>query len=392
MSKSSKSLKLVPFAIGFRPFFLLGALFAVVSLLIWLHAYIRPANFTTFYGSMGWHAHEMIFGYTMAIIAGFLLTAVANWTERPTITGWPLALLALIWLLGRIFPFFPNSIPAGLISFVDLIFLPCLTIAIAIPIIQSRNKRNYFIPILVFLCGVANLLMHLELLEILENVYRGAMYFGIFQITVIILIVGGRVTPFFSSRVIPGYQARQKEWFDRTSEVSLFLFSFVVGFYPYHHITGILSILAALLVLVRYVGYYHNGVWKIPLLWVLHVSWLWLILGLVLHGLSILQWVGAHIALHALTVGTIGTMTLGMISRVALGHSGRPLQPTKLTVVSFWTIHFSALARIFGPMTLPEYYPIWIQISGGLWVVSFLIYLVGYTTILLTPRPDGKPG
>ena len=195
---------LVVFNLGFRPFFLLSGVFAVILMALWIPAFTAGRALSTYYGQIGWHSHEMIFGYVAGVIAGFLLTAVRNWTGRATATGGSLAALLTLWLLGRILPFFAATIPAWLISVVDLAFLPALTVSIAMPLMRQGEKRNLlFLPLMLgFFAG--NLLVHLELLGLVPGVARHGVFLGLYLIILLIVIMGGRVIPFFTEAGFAG--------------------------------------------------------------------------------------------------------------------------------------------------------------------------------------------
>jgi len=377
------------FDFGFRPFFFMAGLFSLLLVLNWILFYNGyPVNgLFIYYGSYQWHGHEMIFGYTIAVIAGFLLTAVRNWTGLETAKGYGLFALALLWMLGRVLPLFP--VPSLLVAVVDLIFLPCLALVIGIPIAKSKNYRNlFFIPIFIVFI-LANITVHLEALGMIETGGRTALRVSFALVIVIITIIGGRVIPFFSGSAIEGYIPRASKLNEKVSVLSAILFGLCYSFYPEATMTlTIVASLAAVSNLVRLITWYDKRIWNDPLLWVLHVSYAWMIIGYVLFALGdAISFVGQP-ALHGLTIGTIGGITLGMMVRVSLGHTGRPLIASRMIVIAFLAINCSALVRVFLPSLFPEFYIETISLSGAFWVLAFSLFLIQCAPMLFSPRVD----
>ncbi|WP_428610392.1 NnrS family protein [Sedimenticola sp.] len=378
-------------ALGFRPFFLSAALSALILMLIWLGAWSGAYPLPTYYGTIGWHSHEMLFGYTFAIIAGFLLTAVRNWTGITPPTGTPLGLLFLLWLAGRVAPFLSDIIPAGLIAAIDLAFIPAVALAIQPALWKGQQKVNrIFVPLLLVM-AVANLYVHLQALGVTDSAIRGTdamLYLVAFLIT----LLGGRVIPFFTEAVIPGHHSKRNSQVELATVISLGGLITVQFIYPTAWLSGALAFVVAVTQITRVVGWYSRKIWQIPILWVLFSGMSWLIIGFTLTGLAYLGYTGFNLAKHAITVGGIGALTYGMMARVALGHTGREIQSHPLINGCFVLLNIAALCRVFGPMLLPQQYTLWIHISGGLWVVSFLLFSALYIPILTKPRIDGKAG
>ncbi|RRJ83394.1 NnrS family protein [Aestuariirhabdus litorea] len=377
------------FELGFRPFFLLAGWLGVVLVAIWGAVYANLLSLNTYYGLIGWHSHEMLFGYTPAVIGGFLLTAVRNWTGVSTIRGPLLAGLALVWLAARILPLVPAA-PHWLIAAVDLAFLPCLIIALVPPLMQGKAKNWMFVVILAVMAS-ANALVHAERLGI-SGLPNGA-YLMSHLIMLIIVIMGGRVIPFFTEAGVRPVQIQlqRREWVDRLSIALVIALAIAQTLAPYSPLTPLLAGLAALAHGVRLIGWYHPLIWQYPLLWILHLSYLWLVLGLALIPLASLGLVSPFVALHAFTTGAIGGITLGMMARVALGHSGRPLVTSRWITLAFVAIQLCALVRVFGPLVWPGSPPL-ISLSALLWVIAFGLFSLIYTPILIRPRIDGRPG
>jgi uncharacterized protein involved in response to NO len=379
-------------ALGFRPFFLLAGIFAVFSVGVWAPSFARGLELSTYYGSIGWHSHEMVFGYSAAVVAGFLLTAVRNWTERPTVTGAPLGGLALLWMLGRLLPFFPDAVPGWAIALVELAFLPALAVAIALPLVRSGNKRNLIFLPLLLVYFLANLLVHLDIVGGTETLARRGTFLGVNVIVLLIVIMGGRVIPFFTERALPATGVRRRPWIEGLAPVTAVAFLFVELIAPDSLAAGLIAAAALVVNAIRLAGWYQHPLWRIPLLWVLHLGYGWVVVGYGLKAAGALALVGPQFTVHAFTVGGIGVLTLGMMARVALGHTGRPLQASAAVTVAFVLVNLAAFVRGVLPALFPQALLDLVALSGPLWATAFLIYTVAYARILTGPRVDGKWG
>jgi uncharacterized protein involved in response to NO len=380
----------VLFALGFRPFFLFAGFLAIFLMGIWIWVFVGGFAFHTYYGQIGWHSHEMIFGYSAAVIAGFLLTAVRNWTEKPTPTGWLLAGIAALWLLGRILPYFSDIFPNWAIAFVDLAFLPAVIVGIGVPLVRSAGRRNLvFLPLLAAFWA-ANFLVHAELLGLASQGARKGIFLGLNLVVLLIVIMGGRVIPFFTERALP--DAVMKRWplIEWLSLLSVILFLVTEFFHSDSLLSASLAALAACANGVRLAGWYTPRYWRVPLLWVLHLGYGWIVLGFVLKAGAALGAVPPQFTIHAFTVGGIGVLTLGMMARVALGHTARPLNIGPAMTVAFGLVNIAALARGLLPIVRPQWFSQLIITSGVLWIAAFLIFVVIYTPILTQPRFDGR--
>ncbi|MCW8902823.1 NnrS family protein [Sedimenticola sp.] len=378
-------------ALGFRPFFMSAALSALILMLIWLGAWSGAYPLPAYYGGIGWHSHEMLFGYAVAIIAGFLLTAVRNWTGVTPPTGTPLGLLFLLWLAGRVAPFLSGVIPPALIAIIDLAFLPAVALAIMPALWKGEQKVNrVFVPLLLVM-AVANLYVHLQSLGLTNTAIRGAdamLYLVAFLIT----LLGGRVIPFFTEAVIPGHSSKRNSRVELATVISLGGLIAVQFVYPNALLSSILAFAVAVTQILRVTGWYNRQIWQIPILWVLFTGMFWLVIGFTMTGLAYLGFTGLNLAKHAITVGGIGVLTYGMMARVALGHTGREIQSNPLINGCFILLNLAALFRVFGPVLLPGQYTMWVHLSGGIWIISFLLFAVIYVPMLTQPRVDGKPG
>ena len=383
--------RLALFELGFRPFFALAGIAAVVQLLLWLTMlqFHWPAS-AGYYPTLGWHVHEMLFGYAVAVVAGFLLTAVRNWTGRPTPVRWPLAALALLWLAGRLLPWCDTLLPHWLIALTDLAFLPLLATVIAIPLLQDRKPHNLVFPPLLLLMAAANLLIHGERLADWPGSSLIGQRLMVDLLVLLLVIFGGRVIPLFSRNALPGMQPVHREWVERGALWSSWLFALL---HPLPLPSALLATLAgsaALLHGMRLAGWHDRRIWRQPMLWVLHLGYGAISIGYLLSAVSLLGGLSSSAASHTLTVGAIGLLTLGMMSRVALGHSGRLIAAAPLTRVAFMLLASAALLRVIVAACGLD--SRWLLLSGLLWSSAFAAFVVVYLPILLRPRIDGRPG
>ncbi len=380
-------------ATGFRPFFLGGALLAALSIVAWLAIFLEGISVGGPISPIDWHAHEMVFGFTPAIIAGFLLTAVPKWTRVPTPTGKMLAALFSLWVLGRVAMALAEFLPYAAVAAADLLFLPALAIAIAIPIGRAMTPRNLgFIPLL-FGLAIANALFHLDYLGVIDGWAATSLDAALGIIIVIIAIVGGRVIPFFTANAtgMPAISRRRPMDFVALGLTVAWLIAFIIDVTATW--TAGLAMAAGAANLARMKGWGITRSLSIPLLWVLHAGYAFVGIGLVAFGLSHFDITGTRsIAIHALTTGAIGVLCLGMMARVALGHTGRKLKAHKFTTIAFALIVAAAIVRVFLPWAFAGAYAESLVVSGTLWTVAWALFLFVYTPILLRPRADGKPG
>lgn len=383
---------LVVFNLGFRPFFLLSGAFAIILIALWIPVFTGGRALSTYYGQIGWHSHEMIFGYTVGVIAGFLLTSVRNWTGRSTATGGFLATLVTLWLLGRILPFFAATMPAWSISVVDLAFLPALTASIGVPLVRHGEKRNLlFLPLILGLF-FANLLVHLELLGVVPGVAYHGIFLGLYLIILLIVIMGGRVVPFFTERALPGVVIKRRPLLEWLAPLTVIAYLLAELLFPNSEVAGALAGLAAIINGIRVVSWYSHRYWQAPLLWVLHLGYGWIVVGFLLKAAASLGLVAAQFTIHAFTVGGIGVLTIGMMARVSLGHTARPLKVTSSIAVAFALLNIAAVLRGLLPSIFPLWFSQLVILSGMLWIAAFLIFVIVYAPILTQPRIDGQPG
>lgn len=378
---------------GFRPFFLLAAADAVLAMLIWLLALFGQIDLGTYFGGMYWHAHEMIFGFAVAVIAGFLLTAVANWTGRETAVGAPLACLALLWTAGRAAVFAAAHLPPPLTAVIDLAFLPALAAVCASPILRTTNRRNYQFVAMLGALFLANLGMHLGALGVAPFwVRRGAMV-AVDLVILMIIVMTARIVPMFTRNATRLNGIRSLPQLDRAAAMGAASLALLDAIGAPERIVATVAFVVGIVVAARSVPWGTRYTLPHPLLWVLHAGHAFVALGLVLRGLALfMPALGPSVALHALTAGGIGVLTLGMMTRVSLGHTGRTLEVRRSMTVSFALIVSAALIRVLGPLFGAAAYLPAMTLAAALFAVAFAIYLLVYLPILVSPRVDGRPG
>lgn len=385
--------------LGFRPFFFAASLFAVIGTVLWTGLYsFQWSGLPVSYPAMTWHAHEMIFAYALAVIAGFLLTAVKNWTGLTTVQGYGLAVLASVWLLARCLPF--TGLPLFWTALADLAFLVGLLLAVARPIVLAKQWTQAGILAKIGFLTLANSMFYLGLLGYWPLGAMLGLYLSFYLVLALILTMGRRVFPFFIEKGLGvPFVARNHVWVDRLSLV-LFL-AFVVldlvamstGNSLFMALVAGLALIQALLHSLRLQGWYHPLIWHKPLLWVLYLAYAWLVIGFLLKFLSLIMGISPWLAVHAFAYGGIGMMTLGMMTRVSLGHTGRDVtNPPAILVVLFALLALGALIRVFLVWWLPAAQAVWVLAAQFLWIATFAGLVWVYAPMWLQPRVDGRPG
>lgn len=377
------------FNLAFRPFFLFGALFAFLLVGHWIGTY--QGNWQPAYYQLGlfWHAHEMLFGFTLAIIGGFLMTAVRTWTQVQTPFGWTLAAITLLWLSARLLPFIPSA-PGELIAVLDLAFTPAVALGIGIPILRSHNYRN--LVFLIALSGffIANLLVHLQLLGFSEDTLFTGLYLALYLTILVITVLGGRVIPFFTEKGIGNVSCQRYGWLEKIL-IPVTVFWLISQLFLPNSVALISNLVMAAIHGIRVCGWRQRTLIKHPLLWILHIGYGSLALGCLLMAAANAGWLNSSLAIHTFTLGAIGCLTLGMMARVSLGHTGRVLKVHWSLSIAFALMVIATLIRISVGL-LPLSYHQHIVFSGVLWSLAWLIFVLRYTPILIKPRVDGLWG
>jgi uncharacterized protein involved in response to NO len=378
---------------GFRPFFLLAGVFATAMLPLWLLALAGSFDPGGYLGAVYWHAHEMVFGYAVAVLAGFLLTAVGNWTQRETAVGLPLAGLCALWALGRVAMLTASWLPRGLAAALDLAFLPALAVTLARPILATKNRRNFVMVAVLVALWALDLSVHFDALGVLPGWRRRGSLLGIDLVALVMLIIAGRVFPMFTRNATRVETIRTVPALEVATVGSMLAFVALDIVWPDATVTALAAIVTALVAAARTLHWGARHTRANPMLWILHLGYAWIPLGLALRGIAhFTALIPAPVATHALTVGALGALTLGMMTRVSLGHSGRPIEASRTTTWSFALITLAALVRVFVPLVHAPWYRPSLFLAGSLWSLAFALFTLGYAPVLTTPRADGKPG
>ncbi len=371
---------------AFRPFFLLNGVFAVIVMGIWLMAVHGPLSITA--SMMLWHGHEMLVGFAMAVVAGFVLTAVATWTGRPPLAGGRLGLLVVAWLLGRLTMMFAFRFPVGFNAAMDLLFPILLCLFVAQEVIGSGNRRNYPIVVITALFAAFDVTYHLGVAGLLPGADRLAVYMLLHLLLLLITVIGGRIVPNFTANWLKARGGTRLPKSYRAIEVTVIVLTVVtslsITFDPYSLVTGWLAAAAALTHALRLFFWRGLSTWSDPLMFVLHAAYAWLPIGYALTALAIFGlWFTPPAALHALAMGGIGGMILAMTTRVALGHTGRKLHAARLTVIAYWLFNIAVIVRMLGYFSNSYMFSIDLAATG--WIVSFMLFLWVYWPILTRP-------
>ena len=381
--------------LGFRPFFLLAGVSSIILMGLWAGLYhgagVAPAR--PWVGPL-WHAHEMIYGYGLAAVAGFLLTATRNWTSIQTLNGTPLLLLALLWLLARLLPFVPHPAAPYAMAALDLLFNVLLCFALFVPLYKTRQWKQMAVWTKVVILALGNGLFYLGLLGVLEPGMRWGLYSGLYMLISLILLMGRRVIPFFIERGAGVDVAIvNRRWADISAIVVVIAFYFIEVFSPWRDVAALLALVLAVLHSLIMSGWYTHAIWRKPMLWVLYLGYGWVVLGFALRGLALFSPVIQPYAMHAFAVGGVGMMTVGMMCRVSLGHTGRDVNaPPAILKWIFLSLLAAALLRVFLAWWWPSLYGTWIGLSQGLWITGFALFAWVYAPMLIRPRIDGRFG
>lgn len=376
--------------LGFRPFFLGAGAFALVAIPLWMGVLLgglRPAGS---FDPVLWHAHEMIYGYATAVIAGFVLTASQNWTGIPGVRGPKLMGIFALWVAGRVLMSVPHR-PSPAAMVVDLLFYPMLALAL-LPYLRPADRKVERVFLAYFgLYFSGNLMTHLDALGILRGYGMRGVLLGLNATIVMIVLMGGRVIPFFTESDLSRRQPRTYlpvEWMAHATAWGVLLSQLLMPDTPW---AAALAFAALATHLFRLLGWHVRRVRRIPLLWILHLAYLWIAVGYGLLGLSSLGRLALGPAVHALAVGGLGGMTYGMMTRVSLGHTGRELRASCPIVAGYLALNGAALIRVIGPLILDST-PAWALPAAAAWTLAFGIFLWSYGPMLLRSRVDGGSG
>ena len=374
--------------LGFRPFYLLASLFAALSIPLWALQFSGVWGHTYLAGPV-WHAHEMLFGFTLAVIVGFLFTAGRNWANQPTPTGPMLAALAGLWLLARALVLTPY---AWLAATCNVAFPLAAAIALAIPFWRARNRRNYFFVGLLLLMSVASALVHLSQLNVVSLPSWAGLALGLDVVLFILSVMAGRVIPMFTNNGIPGAHATRNPLVEKASLglVLALALADISG-------TGgpMLAVIAGAGCIAhawRWLLWQPWRTFRTPLVWVLHAAYLWIPIHLALRCLSASGMASSSVAAHALTTGAIGGLIIGMMTRTSRGHTARPLRADKFDVACYVLVLLASVVRVGFPLVAPALLMHAVLCSAVLWSAGFGLFAVRYWPVLTRARLDGKAG
>jgi uncharacterized protein involved in response to NO len=376
-------------SLGFRPFFLAAGVWSAAALALWIGMLATGIAAPSRFDPLAWHIHEMLFGFAMAAIAGFLLTAIPNWTGRTPVSGGLLALLAGLWLLGRVACLVSALVPPWLSVSADLSFPVLLVGVVAREIVAGRNWRNLIMIAPVTVLGIANLLMHLEADGVAVPSGLG-WRLGVATVIALISVVAGRIVPSFTRN----WLAKRHDadlpadhgWMDRVALGVLHSGLFGWAFFPDFRSIGLLLLLGAALNLWRLLRWRGGATAAEPLLLVLHLGYAWLALGAALLGVAMLDTdLPQSAAIHALTAGAVGTMTLAVMTRATRGHTGHALSADRATSLIYGLVTLAAITRVAAAFAAGWTLPLLI-VSAGCWIAAFGLFALHYGAMLLLPR------
>ena len=381
---------LIPlFSYGFRPFFLGAGAWSAIAMALWIGSLAGLWRLADGYGALAWHAHEMLFGYSAAVIAGFLLTAVPNWTGGLPVAGWRLVFLFLLWCAARV-AFLVTGLTGPLPAVVlDSLFLPCLLLLLAREIVIGRNWRNVKPLVLVAALAAANIGFHVEVLN--TGVSSTASRVGVAAVIGLIMLIGGRIVPSFTHNwLLRRGGEHLPVSFNRVDFVALLVSGVALVMWivaPKIGATGVLFLIAAILQTVRLWRWAGLYTWREPLVLVLHLGYAFVPLGFLLGGISNFEplTLAGTAAMHAWTVGVIGIMTLGVMTRATRGHTGRDLTASVLTVGIYAAVIVASVLRIAAG-AFPQAYGGLLELAGLAWIAAFCLFLLEYGPMLLRPR------
>ncbi|MEI7535678.1 MAG: NnrS family protein [Comamonadaceae bacterium] len=375
--------------LGFRPFYLGAAVLAAFAVPLWMMVFLGQWVWAPALSPLLWHAHEMLLGFASAVIIGFLLTAVKAWTGLATPRGWPLAALALLWLSARIAAL---TAPYPVFAVLDTLLLPIVAMVLVRLLLRADNTRNLPLAGLLLLLSAANTAFHLSVLGLLDLAPTSALHAALAVIVMVECVMAGRVIPGFSMSAIPGLRITTLLWLERSALglTALGLLLWVL--------TAPAAVTSLALGLAAAAHVWRQWRWKPlltkqrPILWILHLSYAWIPIGLGLLALAQIHLLAVSLGLHALAVGTTGGLIIGMITRTARGHTGRTLQVAPAEVLAYVLVSVAAALRVLLPLLWPDLLLVWLTGAAAAWSVAFAIYVFVYTPWLTQTRLDGKDG
>jgi uncharacterized protein involved in response to NO len=375
--------------LGFRPFYLCGALLAAVAVPLWLLLFLGAVSFTPAVAPLLWHAHEMLFGFAVAVIVGFLLTAGKAWTGLATPRGASLGALALLWLVARLASLGDWPLAYALL---DMALLPVVALIFGVLLWRAKNWRNLPLALILLLLASANGAFHLAAAGLIELNPLRPLYAALALITLIETVIAGRVIPMFTMTVNPGLKLEASSLRERLTLglTALGLALWVLA--PANTFSAVVLLLAGAAQATRLWGWRPALTLNRPILWILHAAYAWLALGLWLLALAQLDWLPVSAGVHALGLGATGGLIIGMITRTARGHTGRPIAASIPEVAMYGLVLLATLARVLASTLPAQFYGPLLMLAATAWSLAFLLYLWVFTPWLMQTRLDGKDG
>jgi uncharacterized protein involved in response to NO len=386
-SRAGAPARFALFALGFRPFYLLASVFAAVSVGLWGLQSTGLLGAGYLAGAQ-WHAHEMLFGFTLAVVVGFLFTAGRNWTGRATPTGGRLAALAALWVAGRVLVLTPFPLAAAV---ANVAFPLAAAVALAIPFYTAGSRRNYFFVGLMLLMAVATGIVHLHALGWIQLPAWAGLALGLDVMLFILAVMGGRVIPMFTNNGVLGAKAKRNSAVEQVALGSLLGLP-VSALLPLPGLVAIVAVVAAAAHTVRWWLWQPWKTLRVPLVWVLHLAYAWIPVHLLLRAMALGGAIAPSASVHALTVGAIGGLVIGMMTRTARGHTGRLLQADRWDTTCYVLVAAAAFVRVLLPLFVPAWTLHALLVSSALWSAGFGLYAVCYWPVLSRSRIDGQPG
>ncbi len=379
------------FKLGFRPFYTVASVFAVVALIIWLLAFAGYSGTGVYLHGMVWHSHEMVFGFSTAVITGFLFTAVRNWTGLPTPSGSVLAALTVLWIAARVLIL---TGPGTFAAVIDVLFLPAIALAVAIPICRSRNVRNYKVIAVVLALAAAHGVFHLASFGYLPAwLSRSSLFVSIDIIVILMAIVGGRVIPAFTKNAVPESNPRHASWVENITFAAMIVVALITAISGSWAPTS--NLMAGLLIVTAAAHATRLGLWDPvktihnPLLWMMPAAYSWIPFAFLLRALAAMNIVPGSAWIHSITMGAVSSLMLAMMMRSSLGHTGRALVASRSDMAAFLLLQLAAIVRVVASIVAGTTYQYWVVASGLIWITAFLIFAVRYLPILSKKANQG---
>lgn len=375
--------------LGFRPFYLGAAAYGMLAVPLWIALLLGQVSLNLTVSPLLWHAHEMLFGFAVAVIVGFLLTAGKAWTGLATPRGAMLGALAGLWLAARLAAVFA---PYALYAALDLLLLPLVATILITVLLRAGNRRNLPLGGILLLLTVANAAFHAAALGFIDIVPVRALHAGLALVVMIECVIAGRVIPAFTMSALPGVKLQVPPALEQATLATTALGLALWVLVPPNAFTAVALGAAALLHVQRLWRWQPLRTRARPILWVLHAAYAWLPVGLVLLAMAQLGAVGVSAGIHALAVGVTGGLIIGMVTRTARGHTGRLLKVSRLEVAAYLLVASAAVARVLLPLLAPQHIVIWLVVAAAAWGLAFALYLFVFAPWLMATRLDGKDG